>query len=183
MNIQSKKQNNAYPKNNNTIQSTRLTPKAEHGRRRDKNDKASSQSYDLVKRSGDFHNSSDTFDKIGNKKKTTITPKTSGKKSPAPVGVKAKPKYLTVRSSQMDLNGKKMSFLDDVFSRDSLYNKIHSSFGVSAQGNPLGSAATNKIFQSKFRNSMTQSVTHYFYFQPAQACFGYSQPEIKIFCN
>ena len=56
---------------------------------------------------------------------------------------------------------KKMSFLDDVFSRDSLYSKIHSSFGVSQHGpgNPLANAATNKIFQSKFRNSMTQSVS------------------------
>lgn len=74
----------------------------------------SSQSYDLVKRSNEFHNASETFDK--SIKKTTVSPKTSVKK--VPLNVKQKPKYVTVRSSQMDLKGKKMTFLDDVFSRD-----------------------------------------------------------------
>ena len=133
------KKNSSYQKNTNSINSNRLTPKNDTTRRKlRENDKTSSQSYDLVKRSGEFHNSSDTFDKI-TKKKTIISPKTSvtGKKATAiNNNLKQKPKYVTVRSSQMDLNGKKMSFLDDVFSRDSLYNKIHSSFGMSSQGHP-----------------------------------------------
>ena len=162
------KKNNSLQNNRNLIPSSRLTPKNDSGRRRREFDKTSSQSYDLAKRSQE-QLASDTFDKLSRKK---ASPKAqTGKKTPS--GIKQKQKYVTVRSTQHDQSTKpKISFLDDVFSRDSLYNKIHSSFGVShnqighqvtgnnANSHNLNNAQSTKttILNSKFRNSMTQSV-------------------------